>query len=198
MLIVADDVERTERELAAGELACPDCDGELRRWGHARRRWLRTRQGRRALRPRRSCCHGCGRTHVLVPGVMLPRRADAVEVIGQALVAAAAGEGHRTIAARLARPATTVRGWLRRFAARAEQTRQHATRWMIRLDIGIVRVEPGGDVTAAQTALGVLAAAAAAAERRLGGRARCRWEVIVARCAGRLLANTSCPYPARW
>ena len=83
MLIVADDVDRTERELAAGELACPDCDGELRPWGHARRRWLRTRQGRRALRPRRSCCRSCGRTHVLVPGVMLPRRADAVAGVEQ-------------------------------------------------------------------------------------------------------------------
>ena len=127
MLIVADDVDRTERELAGGELACPDCDGELRRWGYARRRWLRTRHGRRQLRPRRGWCRGCGRTHVLVPGVMLPRRADAVEVVAQALVASAAGEGHRAIAARLARPAATVRGWLRRFAARAEQTRQHAT-----------------------------------------------------------------------
>ena len=154
MLIVADDVDRTERELAAGELACLDCDGELRPWGHARRRWLRTRQGRRPLRPRRSCCRGCGRTHVLVPGVMLPRRADAVEIIGQALVASAAGEGHRTIAARLARPAATVRGWLRRFAARAEQTRQHATRWLIRLDVGVVRVEPGNDATPLQAALG--------------------------------------------
>jgi hypothetical protein len=97
VLIVADDTDRNERELAAGELACPDCRGELRPWGwgHARPRWLRTRHGRRQLRPRRSCCRACGRTHVLVPGVMLPRRADAVEVVGEALLAAAAGEGHR-------------------------------------------------------------------------------------------------------
>ena len=37
--------------------------------------------------------------------------------------AAAAGAGHRTIAAGLGRPASTVRGWLRRFAARAEAVR---------------------------------------------------------------------------
>lgn len=30
VLIVADDTDRTERELAAGELACPDCRGQLR------------------------------------------------------------------------------------------------------------------------------------------------------------------------
>ncbi len=92
MLIVADDIDRTERELAAGELACPDCQGELRPWGHARRRWLRSRQGRREIRPD----------------------------------------------------------------------------------------------------------AAAAAADRLFGPARSRWEVASALCSGRLLANTSGPYPAVW
>ena len=197
MLIVADDLDRTEHQLAAGELACPDCQGELRPWGHARPRLLRTRHGRRQIRPRRGCCRGCSRTHVLVPGVMLPRRADAVEVVGEALTAHAAGEGHRSIAARLGRPAATVRGWLRRFTARAEQTRQHATRWLIRLDLGVVRIEPARDATPVQTALAVLAAAAAAADRRLGP-ARSLWEVASALCSGRLLANTSCPYPTVW
>lgn len=42
MLIVANDAGRTEVEFAAGELACPDCDGELRPSSHARPRWLRT------------------------------------------------------------------------------------------------------------------------------------------------------------
>jgi len=97
MLTVADDHERTERDLVAGELACPDCLGELRPWGHARPRWLRTLNDRRRIRPRRACCRACGRTHVLLPGVMLDRRADAVEVIGQALIAAADGEGHRSV-----------------------------------------------------------------------------------------------------
>lgn len=198
MLIVADDIDRTERELAAGELACPDCLGELRPWGHARRRWLRTRQGRRHIRPRRGCCRGCGRTHVLLPGVMLPRRADAVEVIGEALVANAAGEGHRPIAARLGRPAATVRGWLRRFAARVEQTRVHATRWLLRLDTGVFRIELPAGATPTQEALAVLAAAAVAAERRFGVRARSSWQLVSSLCEGRLLANTNCPYPQRW
>ena len=134
---------------------------------------------------------------MLVPGVMLARRADAIEVVGEALTAHAAGEGHRPIAARLGRPAATVRGWLRRFAARAEQTRQHATRWLIRLDPGVVRIEPARDATPARTALAVLVAAAAAADRHLGP-ARSPWEIASALCSGRLLANTSCPYPAPW
>jgi hypothetical protein len=60
---------------------------------------------------------------VLLPAWCLARRADAGEVIGLALEAKAAGAGHRVIAGRLDRPASTVRGWLRALAARAEQVR---------------------------------------------------------------------------
>jgi hypothetical protein len=38
---------------------------------------------------------GCGRTHVLLAPSMLLRRADSVAVIGAALLAGAAGAGHR-------------------------------------------------------------------------------------------------------
>jgi hypothetical protein len=48
-------------------------------------------------------------------------------VIGAALEAKAAGAGHRTIAGLLGRPASTVRGWLRAFTARAELERQAFT-----------------------------------------------------------------------
>lgn len=47
------------------------------------------------LVPRRSRCRQCGATHVLLPAWCLLRRADAVVVIGAALEAAAAGDGHR-------------------------------------------------------------------------------------------------------
>ena len=195
LLIVADDTDRTERELTGGELACPDCQGELRPWGHARPRWLRTRHGTRRLRPRRACCHGCGRTHVLLAGVALLRRADAVEVIGEAVMASAAGQGHRPIADRLGRPPATVRGWLRRFAARAQQTASHAVACIYRLDASAFRVEPGQDDTPVQFALAALGRAVAAAEHVRSTRARSRWQVVSSLCSGRLLANTSCPYP---
>ena len=58
--------------------------------------------------------------HVLLPFWVLARRANGVAVIGAALLAKAAGRGHRAIAAELGRPVSTVRGWLRRFAARAQ------------------------------------------------------------------------------
>jgi hypothetical protein len=56
-------------------------------------------------------------TQVLLPSWCLPRRADAAEVIGAALVAKADGYGHRSIAAWLDHPPSTVRTWLRRARA---------------------------------------------------------------------------------
>ena len=113
-----------ERQLAGGELACPSCGGVLARWGNGVARLVRVLDGPDVeLVPRRSRCRGCGVTHVLLPAWCLARRADAGEVIGRGLEAKAAGAGHRVIAGRLGRPASTVRGWLRALAARAEQVR---------------------------------------------------------------------------
>jgi hypothetical protein len=59
-------------------------------------------------------------THVLLPVTVLLRRAYAVEVIGAALLARGAGQGHRSIGAALKGPAATVRGWLRVLAGRLD------------------------------------------------------------------------------
>jgi hypothetical protein len=126
--------EMVEADLAAGRLRCPVCDGPLARWGFARQRQVRMREGTRSIRPRRACCQPCGTTHVLLPAWAVPRRRDGAEVIGQALLAHARGLGHRRIAARLGRPPGTVRGWLRTFARRAEQVSATATRWTLALD----------------------------------------------------------------
>ena len=95
VLIVADDRAVVEADLAAGRLLCPRCRvGVLGGWGCARLRRLRTREGERRLRPRRGRCREavCLATHVLLPDVCLAGRKDAVEVIGEALLA---GEGYR-------------------------------------------------------------------------------------------------------
>ena len=105
--------DRVETDLAAGAIACPGCGGALRPWGHARARRVRDLTTTVALRPRRARCSACRGTHVLLPGTVLPRRADTTAVIGTALLASALGGGHRRIAADLARPAITVRRWLR-------------------------------------------------------------------------------------
>ena len=84
---------------------------------------------------------------MLLPDMALSRRRDEVSVIGSAIEAKVAGEGHRPIAGRLGVPADTVRGWLRRFAERAERIRVHFTRWAVALDpeLGAVLPAGGGD-----------------------------------------------------
>ncbi|MDJ0314036.1 DUF6431 domain-containing protein [Arthrobacter sp. H35-D1] len=114
-MLVVGSPEQTDTALLAGEIPCPHCSVPLRPHGHARQRTVRgLGRERLTVRPRRARCSGCRRTQVLLPAALALRRADAVEVIGTALAAKAAGSGHRTIAANLDRPVSTVRRWLRR------------------------------------------------------------------------------------
>ena len=129
MLTVETDPVAVEQRLGSGRLACPGCSGVLARWGHARGRRVRDTDGGLWIVPRRARCTGCGVTHVLLPVVLLVRRADTAAVIGAGLTAKATGAGHRLIAALLGRPPETVRGWLRRFAERVEAVRAVFTRW---------------------------------------------------------------------
>jgi hypothetical protein len=144
MLIVGSEQVRVEAELVGGLLGCPSCRGVLGPWGHARERVLRCSFGDRLLRPRRGRCRGCEGTHVLLPEVALLRRQDEVSVIGAAIEAHVAGEGYRRIALRLGVVADTVRGWLRRFAERADQIRGHFTRCAVVLDPELGPVLPAG------------------------------------------------------
>jgi hypothetical protein len=50
---------------------------------------------------------------VLLPALVVPRRADTVAVIGYALLRSARETGYRRIAAQLGRPVSTVRPWIR-------------------------------------------------------------------------------------
>jgi len=157
-----------ERRLAAGRLRCPGCRGRLAGWGYARERVIRGLGGIGwRLRPRRSRCGGCGVTQVLLPVSGLLRRADGVAVIWAALAGKAAGLGHRPIAAVLGRPASTVRDWLARFAARAELVRGLFTVWLCALDADPPPLPPAGSA-AADAVAAVTAATAAAAGRRAG------------------------------
>ena len=179
MLTVNADWCVVERQLAGGELACPSCGGVLARWGNAAERRVRLAAGPDVgLVPRRSRCRRCSRTHVLLPAWCLARRADAGEVIGLALEAKAAGWGHRVIAARLGRPASTVRGWLRAFTRRAEQVRSVFTDPPLPAPAG----------PAAADAVAAVAAAAAAAAGVPGVGTVARWQLAAAVTCGLLLA----------
>lgn len=199
MLTVGANAAEVERRLAGGWLGCPGCGGVLVRWGWARARVLRGAQGGVSVRPRRARCGGCGVSHVLVPVFALVRRVDLAEVIGVALAAKAAGAGARSIAAACGRPVDTVRGWLRRFASRAERVRVFFTALLV--EVGVDPVPPAralslfADAVAAVVGAGVAAASrwpdigpdigAGVGEVPLGLSA---WWLAVAASGGRLLA----------
>lgn len=124
MQMVEPDAGFLETRLVAGEIACADCGGELRPWGYARRRTLRDHGKPLSVRPRRSRCRSCMVTHVLLPVLLLLRRADLAATIGEALVARHIERLRRAeVVAGAGAPTDTVRGWLRRFEARAEEIR---------------------------------------------------------------------------
>ena len=187
MVTVEADLDQVERRLAAGELSCPACSSVLVGWGRARPRHVRGPDGPVQLCPRRSRCTDCRVTHVLLPVTALLRRADTAAVIVSALAAKATSRaGFRRIAADLARPAETVRGWLRRFAERAEAVRSMFTVWLRAVDPDPVMPAPAGGVFA--DAVMVIAAVAAAIRRRFSLPMVSLAETAVAVSGGRLLA----------
>ena len=139
---------------------------------------------------------GCGRSHVLLPRSWLGRRVDAVSVIWAALRARAAGSGWRKITEMVGRPASTVRGWLGRFAAHAEPIRVA----FARLERGVGggadldRLVPAGGACADAVAQ---IGAACAAVRRARGSAVFTVSVpeMVAACSGGWLLGSR-PVPA--
>jgi hypothetical protein len=186
VVTVEADADGVEERLRAGALVCPACSGVLAGWGRARGRSVRDSEGPLWIVPRRSRCTGCGVTHVLLPVLVLVRRADVAAVIGSALAAKAAGVGHRRIAVGLGRAAETVRGWLRRFATRVEAVRAVFTRWCRALAPDPVLSGPAG--TAWADAVAAITAVAGVVGARFGlGTVAC-WEVASAVSVGRLLA----------
>jgi hypothetical protein len=165
MVTVEVDPVRVESRLAAGGIACPTCgDGVLGGWGYARVR--RIDGVGDPMRPRRARCRACAVTHVLLPVTVLVRRAYAAERIWAVFTARAEGLGHRRIAASLAVPAATVRGWLRRAAKRLEVIRS----WFVQVAViaGVdVRI-PDGSGCPWRDALAAVAAASAAIRLRFG------------------------------
>jgi hypothetical protein len=193
VLTVSADSERVESQLFSGALCCP-CGGVLAPWGSARPRVVLGGDRAWRVRPRRGRCRGCGVTHVLLATVLLLRRGYAVAVIGRAFELVAGGVGRRRVAEVLAVPRSTVRGWLARLSALAEGLRAHFLRWLLWLDASRARLDPAGGVLA-DAVMAVLAAGAAAVERLDIGDV---WEFAAAATGGRLLANTSAPFPAPW
>jgi hypothetical protein len=182
--MVGTDPVEVDRLLLGGLLRCPGCEAQLRPWGWARTRSVREFTEVVIVRPRRSLCSGCTGSHVLLPELLLARRADTAAVIGAALTAKATGAGHRSIAVRLDRPVGTVRAWLRRFACRAEGIRVLFTGLLFLLDPEADGARPTGSLFA--DAVEVMGLAAAAAVRMFGPRPA--WQFASSASSGLLLA----------
>ena len=193
VMMVEPEADRVEARLIAGEYACPVCRvGWLRPWGFARPRAMRDRGREVVIQPRRSRCGLCLVTHVLLPTLVFLRRRDLAEVIGEALRARVIEATSRAKVAEAARVhPDTLRGWLRRFAARAPEIRAEFSTWAHRFDAGLGAIEARGSPAA--DALEAIGVAAAAATRRLGPSPV--WGFVAGASGGLLLANTSCPLP---
>ncbi len=183
-----------ENDLLSGRLGCPavGCEAALGPWGSARERIVR---GAGRLLPRRGRCRGCRRTQVLLPASVLLRRADAATVIGLALLAKAAGAGHRQVAARLGLPCSTVRGWLRRLVSVAERVLAVLAGAAAQLGAEFVPPAPTADPVAAVVEM--LGAFATAMARRLGGSCSA-WRLAAVVTGGRLLVPAGPDLGSGW
>jgi hypothetical protein len=155
--------------------------------GHARERTVRDLDGTLVtVRPDRALCPGCDATHVVLDAGLLPRRAYAAGLIGQALVAAALGSGHRRIARDLAVPAGTVRGWIRGARRSAAQLRILGIRTVVAYDQDALPAQGGPDELGC--ALEHLGTAAMVIGRRFGLQHASPWARVNVLTRGRLLA----------
>lgn len=186
MIVVSCPLRAEESLLTAG-MRCPGCAGTLRPHGHARTRTVRgLGAATLTVTPRRARCAECGVTQILLPGALSPRRADATEVIGHALAAKAAGSGFRAIAAKLDRPASTVRRWLRRVPeSHAQWLYRRAVEHCARIDRDLL-VRPAAQPTLLGHALNLLAGVAVR-YRDLFGDPNPPWSLVGALSYGHLL-----------
>jgi len=192
MLTVETDTAAVEERLRSGRLACPGCSGVLAGGaGLGPARSAAPTAGFGSCRGGRGAT-GCRATHVLLPVLLLLRRADTAVAIGAALAARTAGDGHRAIAALLGRPVGTVRGWLRRFGTRIEEVRVVFTRWCRALAPDPVLPSPAGSGWA--DAIAAVTAAARVFMARFSVVEVPVWQVASAVSSGRLLAPG---WPAR-
>lgn len=123
---------------------------------------------------------------MLLPAGLLLRRADHVVLVGRAIELAAVGVAVRVISRRLGRLRSTVRGWIGRFVERVDRLRVHFTTWALWLSPGWPGPVPMGRPIS--DAVAVIAAAGQAAGSEV-------WRFASVATAGRLLCNTSAPFP---
>jgi transposase-like protein len=180
------DTAAARNALARRKLRCPDCGQALKPWGRTRERTVRELGGLLlTVRPDRARCTGCDVTHVVLDAGLLPRRAYSAGLIGQALIAAAHGRGHRPIARELDVPCGTVCGWVRRARRSAGPLRAAGVQAVVALDPEALPARDRPDELA--YALDALGAAAMALGDRFGVQHASPWARVTVLTRGRLL-----------
>jgi transposase-like protein len=116
---------------------------------------------------------------------LLPRRAYDAGLIGQTLVAAALGSGHRLIARDLDVPHGTVRGWIRRARRSAGRLRAAGVQAIVALGPHAVPAQVRPSQLA--YALDALGAAAMALGDRFGVQHTSPWARVAVLTRGQLL-----------
>jgi hypothetical protein len=138
------------KEVVVPAQRCPECLGCLTRWG-GYWRWLRAPLLIERIWIRRARCSLCRRSHALLPDLVLARRLDEVETIGQAVVLKVVGDrGLRPLAEQVAVPHTTARTWWRRFRERSSAMLVHCTALAVSLDGTAVMVNASRDRAAVE------------------------------------------------
>ncbi|HEU5001680.1 MAG TPA: hypothetical protein VFW71_02730 [Actinomycetota bacterium] len=134
-------------------------------------------------------CPSCGATPGLLPAFCLARRLDEVEVIGLALVWVVDGRMVAAAAALLAVARGTLRGWVARFAYRAQG---------IAYRFAGLAIEWGSEVfdlpaPPTRAAIEAIGRAFEAARRRLAGNVVPLWRFVCAVSGGAVLATNRSP-----
>src|ERR671931_2914745 len=112
----ADAYAATGQEVEVPRPRCPTCDQPMVFWSGY---WRFTRAGSCRCWVKRARCMGCRASHALLPSFALVRRLDQARVVGRGLAGVVAGRGMRPLARELGVPHETLRGWRRRYQARA-------------------------------------------------------------------------------
>jgi hypothetical protein len=181
------------QQIEVGAQACPDCEQRLGGWG-GYWRWVRglalSDYGFGVAR-----CSRCRRSHALLPDVLLERRLDEVDMIGEAFaLSIGCGLGIRPVAERLGVPMTTARDWQRRFRVHALILATTLVALAVHLDPAHVLLSAANNEKVGLEALG---AAWQRARRRFGDRIPRLWRFWSLISGGKALETNGSPPATR-
>ncbi len=174
------------REVEVPRLRCPTCSRPMIFWSGY---WRFTRLAACRCWVRRARCMSCRVSHALLPSFALVRRLDQARVVGRALSGVLASRGMRPLAQELGVPHETLRGWRRRYRARAPTL----TAGLAALAVALGGPAPELSREPERAGLEALGAAWCQARRRFGEGVAGVFEFASLVSGGELLGTTTSP-----